>query len=402
MFKVEPNSVCSSCNQKVPDSQTLKCAECDRIYHAVCSSAPARESQICNSTFLSAFLKPSTSPNFTWSCDACKTEVETEKVASMRQLMNKMAANHTAQISALTSLVENLASKVDLISETRNQNNAPNNTVWNDEARVQKIKSSLVVKPDEQGNKVSSKVVRKIAAEEGIPIDSLIEATNGEMFVNLPDSESRDRVSQKIQQSHNGNPIVNLTSKLPTISIMGVTAMDMRDDNDEDLGHNELKQSIKTQNKQISDLIDNGSKLEVVYTKPPPHGMRFYTVVARVSPDIRTVIGKMKNKLYVGVSSHHVVDRFHIKRCNRCQKLGHYADKCDLSIPEVCGFCAKNHRSDSCPDKNKDHKFHKCINCSGEGLEASGHPAFWTKCPAYKAAQDKMKKGIAYDYENLN
>ena len=156
------------------------------------------------------------------------------------------------------------------------------------------------------------------------------------------------------------------------------------------------------QNKSISDLMDRGSKLDVVYIKAPPQGKKFYTVGVRVSPDIRTVINKMKNKLYVGVSVHNIVDRFHIRRCNRCQKLGHYEDRCDQATSEVCGYCAKNHRSDSCPDKNKDHKFHKCINCREEGMVASGHPAFWSRCPAYKAAQDKLKKGTAYDYDKLN
>ena len=136
-----------------------------------------------------------------------------------------------------------------------------------------------------------------------------------------------------------------------------------------------------------------------MFVRPPPHGKIFYTVVLRVSPDIRTVIKNMKHKLHMGVSVHNIVDRFHVKRCYRCQGLWHYENKCPTTNHLVCGFCAKDHRSDDCPDKNKPHTHHKCINCSGEGLEASGHPAFWTKCPVYLAAQNKMKKTIAYDYD---
>jgi hypothetical protein len=145
--------------------------------------------------------------------------------------------------------------------------------------------------------------------------------------------------------------------------------------------------------------MDLGSELRVVFTRKPPHGKKFYTVVIRVSPDIRTLLKNRRNKIHIGVSVHNIVDRFHVRRCNRCQGLGHYADKCDESKPVVCGFCAKAHLSDACPEKNKDHTHHKCINCSGEELEASGHAAFWTKCPTYVAAQEKMKKTISYDYD---
>ena len=402
MFKVNESSICSSCNQKVSDTQGLTCMECDCFFHGVCPSAADKDTQLCNATFLASFLKPSVKPNFTWTCDICKTESETNKVATLRQQIKSISTVHTAQINTLINLVTDLTVKVDKISETKAKPDEIATTVWGDKNKVQKMKSALVIKPDGHGKKVNANVVRKFAANEGIPVDSVIEAVNGEMFVNLPDEESRDRVGQFLEETHSSNPIVKLMSKLPTIAVMGVTSRDVKNDEDEDLTPAQLEQSIYKQNRSIAHLIDNGSQLKVVFVRPPPPRKLFYTVVIRVSPDIRTVIKDMKNKIYMGVSVHNIVDRFHVKRCNRCQGFGHYEDKCPPTNHLVCGFCAKDHKSDDCPAKTKNHEYHKCINCSGDGHNASGHPAFWTKCPAYITAQRKSMKTIAFDYSDLD
>ena len=403
MFKVDNQSVCTTCSQKVTDTTGIKCSECDCLYHAVCPSAAEKSSQICNSSFLSIYLKPSTKENFTWSCDTCKTESESNKVATLSQAINRMHTTHTAQITALTNLVQSLSDKVDTLSAPNHAADAPaTGTIWDNRARVQKmnIPSAIVVKPDQQGNKITTSVVRKIATEQGIPINSVVEKDNGEMFVNLPDIETRDKVSQILEESHTSNEIIKLKSKTPTVAVMGVTARDMKKDNNEDLSAVELQEMIYKQNKSIANMIDKGSDLKVVFTRPPPRDKNYYTVVIRVSPDIRSLLKQMNDKIHIGVSVHNIVDRFHIKRCNTCQGLGHYQDKCDKS--PVCGFCAKDHKSDVCPDKNKAHTFHKCINCAGDGPNASGHPAFWSKCPAYKAAQEKSKKAQSHNYSYLN
>ena len=398
MFKVDNKSACTTCTQKINNNQCLKCVECDGIYHAVCTSAADKEAQICNISFLKSFLTPSVKDNFTWTCDPCKTKSESDKVATLRQMMSAMSKSHSEQIAALTSSIEILSDRVNSIALNFKPDEVKP-TVWSDVTRVQKVKSALVVKPDQRGNTVNSKDVRKIAADEGIPVDSVIESGNGEMFVNLPDEESRDRVSQLLVESHSDNPVVKLKSKLPSIAVYGVTSRDVKNGDDVDLSKEELAQCIYRQNGSIAALMDKGSHLSVVYVRSPPARKVFYTVVLRVSPDIRTLIKKMKNKIHMGVSVHSIVDRFHVRRCNRCQELGHYEDKCDPNNHVVCGFCAKDHKSDDCPDKNAHHSHHKCINCSGEGLNASGHSAFWPKCPAYVAAQKKMMKTIAYDYE---
>lgn len=408
MFKVDNHSVCTTCKQKVADGNCLKCSKCDNLHHAVCSSAVDKDSQICNSTFLNYYLKPSTKPNFSWTCDVCKTEDESEELATLRQLINAMSKTHSEQIQALTNLVTDLTLKVDKMSEVKPPESKEathrTNTVWDDVNRVQKlrVKASLVVKPDQHGNIIKTKTVKKIATEQGIPIDSVVESSNGETFVNTPDVESRDKVLQCLEASHASNPVVKLKSKLPTITVMDVEARHLMNEDDQVVTKNELRENIYRLNKFITPLVDTGSELEVVYMKAPPTGKNFYSVYIRVSPDIRlTIDKKMGNKIHFGAKVFNIKDRFHVKRCNRCQGLGHYAEKCDTEKnPVKCGYCAKDHDSNECPEKGRPHERHTCTNCSDANRDGSGHPAFWTKCPTYKEAQDKLKKTIPY--YNLN
>ena len=51
------------------------------------------------------------------------------------------------------------------------------------------IKSSLLAKVNEQGKKVAPKDVRKIAVDQGILVDSVIEKDNGDLYVNLQDKD---------------------------------------------------------------------------------------------------------------------------------------------------------------------------------------------------------------------
>ena len=95
------------------------------------------------------------------------------------------------------------------------------------------------------------------------------------------------------------------------------------------------------------------------------------------------------------LSAYRVVDRFYIKRCNKCQDFGHYHGQC--TNDPVCGYCGEKHESSTCPLKDEtDFSKHKCINCKKANLPFTGHSAFWSKCPAYEAEQKKLQSSIPY------
>ena len=134
--------------------------------------------------------------------------------------------------------------------------------------------------------------------------------------------------------------------------------------------------------------------------KPPNGKYEHFQVVALVSPEIRDAIGQHRNRLYIGLESFRVYDRFNMKRCNKCNGFGHYKDSCEKST--MCGYCCSgDHESENCPKKTlKDPTSFKCVNCKRDGLDGEGHSASWFKCPAYITAQKKVEGTIPY-YEGL-
>ena len=405
-FHVNDKSLCEDCNNKVADKDCITCRNCQKVYHAVCSSAPDKENQICGKTFLSTFLlNSSNKPNFMWLCNSCKTRDEMDSVATLKCMFTRMEKTHTDQINQLTNLVKELMDKVNgqTNKTTDTQTVHAKDTVWGDKQGVSQVKASLVAKRnDNNGKTVKPKDVRKIAADKGIPINSVIEKDNGDLLVNLPDKTSCDQISQILTESHDTNKVIKLPSRLPTVSILNITSNDMKNDTNEDLTMDEVKTHICNQNKILDELVTEGEQFDIVYCKPPPQGKKFYTVAARVSPTVRNALHKMKMKIYFGTSVHTVVDRFFVRRCNNCQSFGHYAQQCTPDTAVVCGFCTENHKSESCPQKDRDHTDHKCSNCKTAGLNSVGHATFWPKCPAYLAAQQKLSKTISYDYKSLN
>ena len=128
-------------------------------------------------------------------------------------------------------------------------------------------------------------------------------------------------------------------------------------------------------------------------------------MIARVTPAVRDEIRRMGNKIHIGLANYHVLDRFYIKRCNKCQSYHHYENVCNKHV--ICGYCtSQEHVSKDCPKKNSSpKKEHSCYNCVTSGKDESvykGHNTMWYHCPTYIVEQNKLKKTINYDYNSLN
>ena len=103
----------------------------------------------------------------------------------------------------------------------------------------------------------------------------------------------------------------------------------------------------------------------------------------------------MHNRVYFGLSSCRVFDRFYVKRCNQCQEFGHYKDTCNN--PVTCAYCGEGHSSESCHLKEcTDASKFSCANCKKADKEHSGHTAFAFNCPSYIAAQKRLRSTIPY------
>ena len=101
------------------------------------------------------------------------------------------------------------------------------------------------------------------------------------------------------------------------------------------------------------------------------------------------------NKICMDLVAHQVVDRFFIKRCNKCQKFGHYQKDCTVEVH--CGYCRQNPLSKDCNEiEDGDFAYYDCVNCERADKRSLGHSAYWHKCPTYLDLQKKAMKSSPY------
>ena len=146
--------------------------------------------------------------------------------------------------------------------------------------------------------------------------------------------------------------VISVTSKVPTISILNVTYYSTEED---------FLNKIKNQNPVIKDKLDNAAKFSIIYSrKPKEDGTNFFQIVAHVDDVIRQAIKSSNDQIYMDLTSHRVIDRFYIKRCNQCQ---HYEKDCS-NLP-CCGYCGLSHLSKDCSEvATGDCVNYYCVNCS--------------------------------------
>lgn len=395
--QVEANGSCSLCKAtSLNETELISCYECLNLFHSVCGQAPKK---YCSRSFLTSFqgLK---SGNFVFVCDTCLTRKENNQASSI----NEQIASFTdtinnsinKKISLLTNTVNSLVTEVNEL-KTQNVKIVTNDEVitqkpWSNPRHVAKIKASMCIKS--KGVPVNMDKVQEIAAANSIQVSKTVVKENGDVFLDLPSQENRDKLSPLLQEQEEtfaGNEIVNIKSKLPTISILNVKDYTTKE---------EFVDKVKRQNPVIKELIDKGSDFSIVFSKAPKsdgsNSNQYHQVVARVSNDIRQAIKNSNNKVYTDLVSHRVVDRFFVKRCNKCQKFGHYEKDCSEAHAH-CGYCKGNHLSKDCTKvQESDVEHYECVNCERNGKGSNGHSAFWHKCPTYLDLQKKVKNSIPY------
>lgn len=403
MFQLDLQGKCETCLSKASNAESIRCENCQFYFHAICDSDDGNSHPIAKKTHLSLHKQGSTKANFSWKCDKCLTISEENQAASLKDMMSKLIDRFSALEDRLSQEIKSQVSEEFVrltnaqsdefikLNESVSKNTTPSapTGVWNDTEKVAAMKSSLMVKADKDGNPVDASKVRKLVRENGIPVIKVVATATGDTFINLPNEESRDKLQPLLQSED--NQVVPLKSKLPAVSLLGVT---------ENLSKEQIKEGICNQNVSVGNLVHDGEEFSVVFTKPPAGKNLYHQVTIRVSPKIRSVITSAGDSLFLSSQVCKVRDSFHIRRCNKCQSFGHYAGRCKEDTPNVCGYCGEGHKSDDCLLKNSAHSTHKCANCQLAGLDPEGHSTFYYKCPAYKIQQDKLKSAIAYDYLN--
>ena len=165
---------------------------------------------------------------------------------------------------------------------------------------------------------------------------------------------------------------------------------------------------VSDKNEEIKKLYDQGCKVNVVHVN-----VRSNFAVLQVSTEIRKVISKNKDKIFLGLRQHTVRDRFHVVQCFHCQEFGHVTDSMSCSRkdgPPVCAFCSGEHETRQCDHKRRnDTTKMMCVNCNGSSSRedkrhSKSHLASSTLCPFYVNERTKLMErtsGVTKESKNM-
>lgn len=408
-FTIDLTGKCSSCSNNAAPAEIISCESCKKIFHALCPSVVNKQDGICNISFLKLWHSGSKKSNFKWYCDPCLTHMEhsqfsdfqtkfftlIEKVNDLTNEVKSLSGTVGKQNESITVLNSEIASLKSLKNDDGKNGESSNVAFtsplyggsWSNPKSVQNLKASLVVKPVSTESPINIASIEKIAVKHRIPVSRVGVASNGNTFVHCPTKAARDKLQPLLTSDLPEQTVMALKDKMPSISIAGIT---------KEVSKEELLIQICNQNEYISDLIGQGNEFKILFVKAPSAGYSNYQVVVRLSPSIRSAIASRNNRLFLGLTTCRVHDRFYVKRCNKCNCFGHYKSDCTNST--ACGYCMKDdHESIDCPLRNsKDTSVFKCSNCHKAGLDHEGHSALWFNCPSYKSAQKRLQSSIPY------
>ena len=425
---IDENGVCLSCNDPHALEIYLACFWCDCKLHAVCRDAidekmvdKKHNDIICTRSFFNTYKANTDSQvyqkrphSFVVLCDVCETELEIKKSTTQQNKVEQL----DVRVDALASNVGNLSSDVTSIKEMLEQviSNQPNSglspgqlnpslspqppqtstntcNVWDDPDKIKNMitKATMIIdkSPD---NSNSKQDLENLVVQNGIHVNKIYQNRAGKTVVELPTQSHRSNLAEKLNETQ--VKFTNQDDLLPTISIANMEGEPSRDD---------LLDKVLQSHPEIKSLVDKGGTFSILNIRKQNKNDKFQANV-RVSNNIRQFIEIIGDRLYIGLQSCKVHDHFFVKRCNNCQKFGHYVSECKAQKP-TCGICAsEDHQTKDCAHSSI-HDHDVCANCKTSKNPAlnqnANHRAFDINCGSYKQAQAKLKESILY-YSSKN
>ena len=156
----------------------------------------------------------------------------------------------------------------------------------------------------------------------------------------------------------------------------------------EKLDKSEIKQELLKKNVGLEQLVKNDGVFEIIFISDERDHDYSYAVI-KVDKQIKNFISSQGMRVYIGLSSCKVSERFHLLQCYACQKFGHRigSQDCDFSTTNqvICLYCAEKHSSKNCPNKRNTNLF-KCSNCATSDEKnivdsSKGHTTTSVTCP---------------------
>lgn len=417
------NSKCSACSRdSIDPKETIQCSDCKSMVHGVnCLDnynvcAISYFGTIRNAVMKVAGFK-NTFGNISFTCDTCQTVKETnavlsaqDKVSLLESKMNSQMGQMKDQIDEMKHLIvdgfdgvrsRHVSGQSDVGDFSPVKNSTLNNP-WVDTVRSEQMRQTFVINKDTDGS-INRNEIEKICVDNNVCVTKTFSISgSNKLGVVLPSAKDAKKFKESVAGSSSGSDykINKLSTKNPRITLVGL---------EHQYDKKELAETLISQNETIGAVFSDSSGsaddklLEVVAVIPLRNDPNIFRAVIKVSNVIRTLIHKLGDRLYAGLTSRcRVYDNLFVLRCYHCQAFGHHSTNCpDQSRSATCGYCAGLHMTKNCHRKS-DVNAMCCINCKNADADNVMHYANSLSCPQLVNAQRKLTAQIPfYRLQNL-
>ena len=287
----------------------------------------------------------------------CKTELEIKKPTTQQNKVEELdvrvdtlannVGNTFSDVTSIKKMLEQVISnkpKSGLTSSQHNVSLSPQlpqaygstYNVWDVPDRVKNMvtKATMIIdKPPDNSN--SKQDLENLVVQNGIHVNKIYQNRSNKTVVELPTQSHRSNLAEKLSESQ--VKFTNQDDLLPTISIANIENEPIWED---------LVDKVMQSNPKIKSLVDKGGTFSILNTRKQNKNDKFQANVC-VSNNVRQFIENIGDRLYIGLQSCKVHDHFFVKRCNNCQKFGHYIsylilmllDTLLLMLLELSCFC---------------------------------------------------------------
>ena len=382
-FKLDSNGTCLSCNTVAATKENLQCYLCEGVFHGACSTM-SEDDKVGSKSLIGLFNGSSTKKNLKFFCDICLTKFEIDLVNTDRRRLNTVEDNITSIKTELEE-IKNLLKEKPKPTTNQGKNNSANSAtgnIWFDKARLE----TTPVSPAEQmlvldNTEIVSDLVEKAIVRNSIPVKKSFKNNSGKLCVVMDDQDARDKLRNVMATQVENIEMKSVTRKKPSVTIVGLSKLHTKE---------EVIQLIVSQNqyvKQFATVNNIDDHIEIHDIKATRSKPSVFQAFASVSEALRKGFRNFNDKVTIGLTSCKIYDRFHVKRCNNCQGLGHYYKECPTPDTPCCAKCGLDHATNTCSSTTS-----KCVNCTKAGKTATDHTAYDPKCPVLQIEVEKKKK----------
>ena len=389
----------------------INCAS-KSIEYLTCPSCLERAHRECLSMDKKFFetLKSKKYSGVFWQCKNCYPNANknplnsTELLREVRDdLKSEIMAEIKNEINNLTELINNKLTPNSNIKQNLNSES----TTYKSKVE-QSTKHTICIKPKEGGSSFSSDSWNQVKLNiqpklKNIPISKSVHSKAGKGILFFPDANSRNLAATNLKDTYELETQDREKKTIyPKLKISWISKHSFNK-----LDKTTLKDSILEKNSSINQLVKEENKLLDVLFIGEERDKAYNYAVIKVDPKVKEAIESKGNKIFIGMASCKVSERYHLLQCYRCQRFGHKreSDRCCLhnTNTEICMYCSANHASRTCPFKSNKTEL-KCNNCfisENPQIKTNyvGHTTNSNECPVLQnALKETMNRTLGTTY----